>query len=160
VSSRSSDLRLLLSVGALCLAAACGGSKAPKASRSLPARPLDPRELPQADAELLGRELADIVDRVMSYKSSHRNHLPNSLRQAGLDSLAPLFVRRMSQSKGVPYVTIAFRTTEGHALRSCQGTNAVLEDMSLHDGGFQVSCTYVTGGTKSFTVPPVPPPPK
>ncbi|HXI21424.1 MAG TPA: hypothetical protein VNH46_10075, partial [Gemmatimonadales bacterium] len=44
----------------------------------------------QRDAEQLGAEVKDIVDRVMSYRSAHRGQLPPSLRRAGLDSITPM----------------------------------------------------------------------
>jgi hypothetical protein len=114
----------------------------------------------QGDAEQLGREVAEIVDRVMAYKTSHRGTLPTSLRQAGIDSLAPQFVRRLDREGDAPLVTIVFRRLEGHQLSSCQGTNEVLEDKMLRGGAFDVSCTLIAGGVQGFTVPPPPPPPK
>ncbi|MBK6423486.1 MAG: hypothetical protein IPJ95_03625 [Gemmatimonadetes bacterium] len=142
----------LLALGAL---AGCGGAEAPARAASGP--PIDPA---QAEAELLGRDLADIVDRVMAYRSAHQNRLPSSLRQAGIDSLAPQFVRRLGRQGGEPRVTVVFRRTEGRMLTSCTGTSAVLEDASLRGGAFEVSCTLAAGGTQPFTVPPLPPPPK
>lgn len=106
----------------------------------------------QADANELGRELYDIVDRVMAYRSSHRNRLPTSLRQAGLDSLTPSFVRRLGREGADPLVTIIFRRPDGRVLRSCAGTALVLESSMLHDGTFEVECTLVAGGTGLFRV--------
>jgi hypothetical protein len=96
----------------------------------------------------------------MAYKTSHRGTLPTSLRQAGIDSLAPQFVRRLDREGDAPLVTIVFRRLEGHQLSSCQGTNEVLEDKMLRGGAFDVSCTPIAGGVQGFTVPPPPPPPK
>lgn len=115
---------------------------------------------PQGSAQMLGRELADIVDRVMSYRSSHRNQLPTSLRQAGVDSLTSLFIRRYSRQGSSPYVTIRFRKTSGRAVAACSGTNMVLEEAVLHDGHFDVSCEMTAGGTQTFTVEPPPGPKK
>jgi hypothetical protein len=112
----------------------------------------------QQEAEQLGREVADIVDRVMAYRSSHRGNLPVSYRQAGLDSLTPQFVRRLARQGNEPLVTIAFRRTAGRAVASCDGTNLVLEDKLLRAGAFDVSCRLTAGGTRIFTVPPPPPP--
>ena len=138
--------------------AACQGTaKSPAGSPHVFSGSKDPV---QADAELLGRELFEIMDRVMSYRSAHRGTLPNSLRQAGLDSLAPLFVRRLSRRGSAPLVTIVFRNTSGHKLSSCQATNSVLEDNALRGGNFDVSCTLIGGGTQPFTIPPREPPPK
>jgi len=111
--------------------------------------PADPA---QADANQLGRELFEIVDRVMAYRSSHRNRLPTSLRQVGLDSLTPLFVRRLSRQGSDPLVTIAFRRPEGRVLRSCAGTSMVLESSVLHDGTFDVKCELTAGGVRHFEI--------
>jgi hypothetical protein len=121
-----------------------------------------PGSTPQAqqEAEQLGREVADIVDRVMAYRSSHRGNLPVSYRQAGIDSLTPEFVRRLSRRGSDPLVTIAFRRTAGREVASCDGTNLVLEDKLLKAGAFDVSCRLTAGGTRIFTVPPPPPPKK
>ncbi len=113
---------------------------------------------PQGSADMLGRELSEIMDRVMAYRSSHRNQLPNSLRQAGLDSLTSLFIRHYSRQGNTPSVTIRFRNTSDRAVASCTGTNQVLEDAVLHDGRFDVSCEMTAGGSQNFTIePPAPP---
>jgi hypothetical protein len=131
----------------------CGGDKAGQGSG-------DAADQAQREAEQLGREVADIVDRVMAYRSSHRGSLPVSYRQAGIDSLTPEFVRRLSRQGDVPVVTIAFRRTAGRQVASCDGTNLVLEDKLLRAGAFDVSCRLTGGGTRIFTVPPPPPPKK
>lgn len=130
--------------------AACGGDKpTPAPRREASAPPADPA---QADADTLGRELYDIVDRVMAYRSAHRNRLPGSLRQAGLDSLTQLFVRRLGRQGDEPLVTIVFRRPAGHVLKSCAGTSLVLETSMLNEGGFAVQCELVAGGTQPFSV--------
>jgi hypothetical protein len=144
---------------ALLLGAACSGGGG--GSPAQPPRRASPRkDAAQADAELLGREVFEIVDRVMSYRSSHRGKLPASLRQAGLDSLAPLYVRRLGRQGSDPLVTIVFRNTTGHVLSDCRGSNAVLEDQALRGGSFDVTCTVIGGGPRRFTIPPREPPPK
>ena len=151
--SRRGRWPVLLAMG---FALACGsGGDPPK--RDADASPADPA---QAEAELLGRDLADIVDRVMAYRSAHQNRLPSSLRQAGIDSLAPQFVRRLGRQGSEPLVTVVFRRTDGRLVTGCSGTSAVLEDASLREGAFEVSCTVAAGGVQTFTVPPLPPPPK
>jgi len=132
---------------------ACGGEKGSQGRPSAGSS-----EQAQQEAEQLGREVADIVDRVMAYRSSHRGNLPVSYRQAGIDSLTPEFVRRLSRQGDVPVVTIAFRRTAGREVASCDGTNLVLEDKLLRAGAFDVSCRLAGGGTRIFTVPPPPPP--
>jgi hypothetical protein len=115
---------------------------------------------PQGSAQLLGRELATIVDRVMSYRSSHRGQLPSSLRLAGIDSLTPMFSRQYTRQGGDPLVTIRFRNLTDRAVAACRGTNMVLEDAALHEGRFDVTCEMTAGGSQTFTIMPPPPPKK
>ncbi len=138
---------------------------APLACKSKEAKQADARadlqavqHTPQGSADMLGRELSEIVDRVMSYRSSHRNQLPNSLRQAGVDSLTSQFIRHYRRQGNTPYVTIRFRNTSGRDVAACTGTNQVLEDAVLHDGRFEVSCEMTAGGSRTFTIEPPPPP--
>ncbi len=145
--NRAARLCALLLLGAL---AACGHDKPSVGSRRAASAP--PVAPDQADANELGRELYDIMDRVMAYRSSHRNRLPNSLRQAGLDSLTPMYVRRLGRQGSDPLVTIAFRRSEKRVLRSCVGTSLILESSMLHDGTFEVECDLAAGGTGRFRV--------
>ncbi|HSR92748.1 MAG TPA: hypothetical protein VLK88_15705 [Gemmatimonadales bacterium] len=126
----------------------CGAKKA-TGKDSAAKHPADPA---QADAEELGRALFDAVDRVMSYRSSHQSKLPNSLRTAGIDSLSPTIVLRYQKSGTSPQVTATFRRTSGRQLASCEGTNDVLEDASLHEGAYTITCTLAGGGSRGFTV--------
>lgn len=139
----------------LALAAACHAKDKPAraAAANVAADPL------QADADILGRELADIMDRVMAYASAHQHRLPGSLRQTGVDSLAGPVVRRYSHAGGNPGLTIAFRRLENRRVASCAGDDSVLEDATLHEGFFELTCTLVGGGTRTFRVGPPPPPP-
>ena len=111
-----------------------------------------PSDSAQADAEELGKALFDAVDRVMSYRSAHQNQLPSSLTTAGIDSLGPAIVLRYTRSGSSPLLTAAFRRTANRELASCEGTNDVLEDASLHEGAYAITCTMVSGGTRDFTV--------
>jgi hypothetical protein len=115
---------------------------------------------PQGNAQLLGRELAQIVDRVMAYRSSHRGQLPASLRQAGIDSLTPVFSRQFTRQGSDPLITIRFRDQTGRQVAACRGTNMVLEDAMLHAGRFDVTCELTDGGTQTFTIEPPPAPKK
>jgi hypothetical protein len=142
----------------LLLLALTGCGRKPEPGRHVSAEP--PADPVQAEAELLGRDMADIVDRVMAFRSAHQGQLPASLRQAGLDSLAPLVIRRLSRQGDDPLVSVVFRRTSSRTLSGCAGTSMVLEDASLHEGAFEVTCTLVAGGTRTFTVPPLPPPVK
>ena len=106
----------------------------------------------QADADVLGRDLFDIMDRVMSYRSSHRGRLPASLRQAGIDSLSPETVRRLAREGNDPVLTVVFRRTDARQLVSCRGTNQVLEEAMLNDGVFPLACTTVDGVVNTYHV--------
>lgn len=114
----------------------------------------------QAEAELLGRELADILDRVMAYKSSHQGRLPTSFRQAGIDSLTPTFIRHLDRRGSDPLISVRFRRPGGRQIASCEATSLLLEDMLLHAGTFEVRCTMTAGEVRSFTIAPPPPPPE
>ena len=104
------------------------------------------------DARALGRELFEVMDKVMAYKASHFGNLPRSLTDIGVDSLTRGTVRRLTTADGTPALTVAFRRTDGHALASCSGTNKVLEDSMLNGGPFEVECALLAGGTKAFRV--------
>ena len=99
----------------------------------------------QGDANLLGRELFDLIDRAMSFRSSHRNRLPRSLRELGVDELTRATAREYVVKDKIPQVTVSFRGTEGHFLKSCTGTSTVLEEATLN-GEFTVRCTVPSGG--------------
>jgi hypothetical protein len=113
----------------------------------------------QAEAEMLGRDLFEMVDLVMSFRSAHDFRLPATLSEAGIDTLTPLFVRRLSRQGFDPKVTILFRKPQGRTLLSCEGTNRVLEE-SVVNGDFEVSCAVGSGGSRTFTVSRFPPKPE
>ena len=106
----------------------------------------------QAEAAELGREIFDLVDRTMNYRSAHYGQFPASLPTMGIDSLTHLTVRRLSVQGQVPTVTAAFRHSEGHAVAQCVGTNKVLEDSMLNGGPYSVLCTLTDGTVQNFTV--------
>jgi hypothetical protein len=149
VNSRwsSSRLRRLAWTAVAVLVVACGAKKAKGTDSGG-----KPSDNTQADAEELGRALFDGVDRIMAYRSSHQNQLPNSLRIAGIDSLSSTIVLRYAKTGSSPLVTAAFRRPSGRELASCEGTNDVLEDASLHEGAFTITCTMVGGGSRGFSV--------
>lgn len=123
----------------------CGGEKRRRAAAERTA---------QDNAQLLARELAEIVDRVMAYRSSHRGQLPPSLRLAGIDSLTPMFSREFTRQGDAPLITIRFRTLTDRQVAACQGTNIVLEDAMLRAGRFDVECELTDGRTRTFTIEP------
>ena len=98
----------------------------------------------QSDANLLGHEIFDLIDRALSFRSSHRNRLPRSLRELGIDELTRETARQYVVKDKIPQVTVSFRG-EGHVLHGCTGTSAVLEEVSL-SGEFTVTCTVPSGG--------------
>jgi hypothetical protein len=133
----------------------CGKKDKGTASGGAADKPVDPA---QTEAELLGREAADLVDRVLAYKSAHQRKLPNSLRQAGLDSLTARTIRRLDRRGEDPVITVSFRSTAGHQLIGCEGTRELLEDAQISQGKFEIACNLVAGGRRTFTIAPPPPP--
>lgn len=140
----------------LALAVACGKKDAASTSTAGAsgdsAAPPPAEGAGQAEAAKLGHELFDLVDRTMGYYSAHLGEFPPNINAVGVDSLTSATVRRLSVQGKVPTVTVAFRHPEGHDLRSCAGTNRVLEDSMLNDGAFTVVCTLADGSTRPFTV--------
>jgi hypothetical protein len=138
---------LVLAAAAL---AACAGSKAktPTRTSALDTLPPDRR-----DAALLGREVFELVDQAVDYKGSHRGQPPASLRQMGVESLAPLLVRRIRVVSDSSVVTVAFRKARGRAVASCEGTAQILEEASLRGGTFSVICTTPSGSISKYQVP-------
>jgi hypothetical protein len=94
----------------------------------------------QEEAEFLGADLFEVIDRVVSYKTSHRGNVPRSLRQVGIDSLTGATARRLTIEDDKPTVTSAFRRTEGRKLQLCIGDSDNLEEAALNGGEFTVRC--------------------
>jgi len=135
---------LLLATIALA-AAACGSNGAGTTSTV--------EELSEAavEAELLGQEIFDLVDRTMAYQSSHSGRLPQRLRDVGIDSLTGSTKRWLKVRSGTAHITVAYRRTAGHAVSSCRGTDAVLEELAL-EGSFELACTMTNGEETRFRV--------
>ena len=100
----------------------------------------------------LGREIFDLVDRAMSYRSSHRGRLPRDLRELGIDALTAATSRSLTVAGKVPTVTVSFRSGTNHTLARCRGTNALLEEAALSGGQFSLICDLVAGGTTTLKV--------
>lgn len=133
------------------LLGACGGSDQPARGAAGDADPgMTTSATAEEDAATLGREIYDLVDRAMAYRSAHRQQLPRSLRELGIDELTPATSRSLTVDNNVPTVTVTFRNTGGHTLSGCRGTNAVLEESALGGGSFSVVCTMVSGGTTTL----------
>ncbi|HEX5386848.1 MAG TPA: hypothetical protein VFW66_09130 [Gemmatimonadales bacterium] len=105
------------------------------------------------DAALLGREAFVLVDRAADYQGSHRGRPPSSLRQMGIDSLAPLFVRRIAVVSDSSLVTVAFRQPRGRRVAACEANPRVLEEASLNGGRFRLVCTTASGAVAQYEVP-------
>ena len=54
-----------------------------------------PRTTPADEAALLGGEIFDVIDQVMSFRSAHGGHWPRTLREVGVDSLTRSTIRRL-----------------------------------------------------------------
>lgn len=141
----------------LCLVlAACGHQPAAtpaaaSATDSTPASDALSTEA-QADAARLGHEMFELVDKTMSYYSSHFGEFPRNINGLGIDSLTPATVRRLTVNGKVPTVSVAFRHAEGHAITACSGTNKVLEDSMLNGGAYPVDCTLANGSVRTITI--------
>lgn len=133
---------------ALALLAGCGSKEpAPVQGESRPALPRD-----RADADLLGREVFELVDRAIDYRGSHRGRPAASFRQMGIDTLTPTTVRRLVNLEREPVVTVAFRRTENREIISCRGDSQILEEATLNAGGFTLMCTTTSGAQRPMRI--------
>ena len=134
-------LRVWPVLALVCLVAACD-----KEAQQSPAR--QPKaDLPadQLDAETLGREVLELVDRAVDYKGSHRGRPAASLRQMGVDSLTPTTARHLFNVNREPVVTVQFRKADGHMITACRGDSHILEEATLNAGRFTMMCTSRSG---------------
>ena len=134
---------------ALVLLAACGAKEAarPTADDSRPDLPRD-----RQDAETLGREVFDLVDRAVDYRGSHRGRPASTFRQMGIDTLTPTTVRRLVNLQREPVVTVAFRRTEAREITSCRGDSQILEEATLNGGRFTLMCTTSSGAQRPMRI--------
>jgi hypothetical protein len=129
-------------------AGGCGGEKTPESS--LAAR--RPATGLQADAEMLGREVFELVDRAIDYRGSHRGRPARSLRQMGVDSLTPATARVLVSVEREPLVTVSFRRAESREVVACRGDSHILEEASLNGGRFTLMCTTRAGAQRPIQV--------
>lgn len=131
------------------LVAACGAKDAarPQATDAPSTLPSD-----QRDAQLLGREILELVDRAIDYRGSHRGRPAVSFRQMGVDSLTSMTARHLVNLAREPVVTVSFRRTDDRAIVSCRGDGQILEEVTLHGGRFTVMCTTRSGGQRPMSV--------
>lgn len=123
--------------------------KAGLKSRIASARsPLTPDE---RDAETLGREIFDLVDRAVDYRGSHMGRPAANLTQMGVESLTSVTVRRVVNVQREPVITVAFRQRGGREILSCRGDSQILEDRSLN-GRFTIMCTANSGAQRPIVV--------
>jgi hypothetical protein len=132
-----------------CAVAACGG----KADSKAPAGDATPGlSSAQREAETLGREIFDLVDRAMDYKGSHEGRPAANLRQMGVESLTPVVVRRVVNVQRQPLVTVAFRKPAGREIVSCFGDDSIIEDAFVNSGRFTITCTTQAGVQRRMEV--------
>jgi hypothetical protein len=131
------------------LLAGCGAKDAapPRSAEQEERLPPD-----QRDAETLGRELFELVDRAVDYRGSHQGRPAGSFRQMGIDSLTPTTVRRLVNLAREPVITVAFRKTETREITSCRGDSQILEEATLNGGRFTVMCTTSSGAQRPMRV--------
>lgn len=130
-----------------CSFAGCGDQGALK-SRIATRSDLTPD---QRDAETLGREIFDLVDRAVDYRGSHMGRPAANLPQMGVESLTNITVRRVMNVQREPIITVAFRQPQGREIISCLGDSKILEDKSLN-GRFTIMCTASSGAQRPMEV--------
>jgi hypothetical protein len=131
-----------------CLIGACSSQDGPKDT------PKPRSDLPadQQDAEALGREVLELVDRAVDYRGSHRGRPATSLRQMGIDSLTPTTARHVINVNREPVVTVQFRKTDGRQITACRGDSNILEEASINAGRFTLMCTSRSGAQRPVQV--------
>lgn len=132
-----------------CFAAACGGDEGPGAAQQQPRVDLPPD---RRDAEALGAEVLELVDRAVDYRGSHRGRPAGSLRQLGIDSLTPTTARHLVNINREPVVTVQFRKVDGREITSCRGDGNILEEASINAGRFTLMCISRSGAQRPIQV--------
>jgi len=134
---------------ALVLLAGCGAKETARPRQTDTEESLPPD---QRDAQNLGRELFELVDRAVDYRGSHQGRPAASFRQMGIDSLTSTTVRRLVNLAREPVITVAFRKTDTHEITSCRGDSQILEEATLNGGRFTVMCTTGSGAQRPMQV--------
>ena len=134
---------------ALVLAGAGCGAEERATPAGSPSSDLPPD---RRDAEGLGREVFELVDRAVDYRGSHRGRPARSLRQMGVDSLTPATARYLISVDREPIVTVSYRKVEGREVTSCRGDSQILEEASLNGGRFTLMCTTRTGAQRPIQI--------
>ncbi len=131
----------------LMVLAACG-----KKDSGRPAAAQARAQRPAGDADVLGQEIFELVDRAIDYRGSHMGRPAGSFRQMGIDSLTGATVRRLENLQREPVVTVAFRKPGTHEITSCRGDSQILEEASLNGGRFTLMCTTASGAQRPIRV--------
>jgi hypothetical protein len=132
-----------------CAAAQCGPAADPRPRAAEPEEQLPPD---QRDAQVLGREVFEMVDRAVAYRASHRGRPASTITQMGIESLTPATVRRVVNVQREPVVTVAFRRPEGREILSCRGDSQILVDAASNGGRFTLMCTSSSGVQRPMEV--------
>ena len=138
-----------LALAAALTVAGCGGGGDDRPSGTVGDAALPPD---QRDAEALGREVFELVDRAVDYRGSHRGRPARSLRQMGVDSLTPATARLLLSVEREPVVTVKYRTSEGREITSCRGDSQILEEAAISGGRFTLMCTTRSGAQRPIRV--------
>lgn len=133
----------------LAAAAGCAAEEAKTPAPRAPASSLPPD---RRDAEHLGREIFELVDRAIDYRGSHRGRPARSLREMGADSLTPATARHLLNINREPVVTVQFRKAEEREITSCRGDSQILEEAALNGGRFTLMCTTRSGSQRPIQV--------
>ena len=133
--------RWFASLIVIAIAGGCGKKEEPKP----PVSEGVPVSGAPADAQLLGSEMFELIDRIADYRSSHEGRPPKSLRQLGVDSLSTSSIRRLAVQGRTFTVTVVYRRPEGRAVQSCSAGEDALEQAALNEGRFAVSCDTPSG---------------
>ena len=132
----------------LLLLAGCGDDDARPAVREVKSDvPADQRE-----AQTLGEEVFELVDRAVDYRGSHRGRPASTFRQMGIDSLSSATVRRLVNVGLEPLVTVQFRKPAARQITSCRGDSQILEEAAINGGRFTIMCTTRTGAQRPVRV--------
>jgi len=149
----SRRLLWLLTVVLGCAAAQCGDAPEDRTSAAEAEERLPPD---QRDAHQLGREVFELVDRAIAYRSSHRGRPAATITQMGIESLTPITVRRVVNVQREPVVTVSFRRAQGREVVSCRGDSQILADASVNGGRFTLMCTTSSGVQRPMEVAVLP----
>ncbi|MGI9040787.1 MAG: hypothetical protein ACR2HK_06765 [Gemmatimonadales bacterium] len=106
----------------------------------------------QQDAELLGREIFELVDRAIDFRGSHRGRPAGSLSQMGIDSLTPTTARWLVNLAREPVVTAKYRRAEDRSIISCRGDSQILEEAAINGGRFTLMCTTRSGTQRPIRI--------